>query len=117
MFRLDGKIALVTGSGGGLGVGVARALCRQGAHVVVNDMKAELSEETADRLRGEGFAASAAPFDVTKRDAVMEAVARIEADTGPTRYWSIMRAMPAARNISPPPSPTCRRNCGTVSSP
>jgi 3-oxoacyl-[acyl-carrier protein] reductase len=83
MFRLDGKIALVTGSGGGLGVGVARALCKQGAHVVVNDMNAELAEETAGKLRSEGFAASAAPFDVTQRDAVMEAVARIEADTGP----------------------------------
>ena len=83
MFRLDGKIALVTGSGAGLGVGVARTLCRQGAHVVINDMNADLAEVTSASLRAEGFAASAAPFDVTDRDAVIAAIDRIEADIGP----------------------------------
>ncbi|MDB5393435.1 MAG: family oxidoreductase [Rhodospirillales bacterium] len=83
MFRLDGKIALITGSGGGLGVGVARALCSQGAHVVINDLNPELAEQTSTMLCAEGFASSAAPFDVTQRGAVKESVARIERDTGP----------------------------------
>lgn len=83
MFRLDGKIALVTGSGGGLGVGIARALAIQGAHVVVNDKNAALADDTAATLRGDGLAASSVPFDVTQHDEVVEAVARLEREIGP----------------------------------
>ena len=38
MFRLDGKTALVTGAGFGMGAGIARALARQGARIIVNDI-------------------------------------------------------------------------------
>jgi NAD(P)-dependent dehydrogenase (short-subunit alcohol dehydrogenase family) len=83
MFRLDGKIALITGSGAGLGVGIARAMGGQGARVVVNDMDPALAAETAAALTAEGFIASAMPFDVTDGDAVKNGVARIEAEIGP----------------------------------
>jgi NAD(P)-dependent dehydrogenase (short-subunit alcohol dehydrogenase family) len=83
MFRLDGKIALVTGSGAGLGVGILRTMARQGARVVVNDMSPALAEETAAKLVAEGFSAVSVPFDVTDGEAVNEGVARIERDVGP----------------------------------
>jgi NAD(P)-dependent dehydrogenase (short-subunit alcohol dehydrogenase family) len=83
MFRLDGKIALVTGSGAGLGVGILRTMARQGARVVVNDMNPALAEDTAGKLVAEGLQASAVPFDVTDGEAVKDGIARIGRDVGP----------------------------------
>lgn len=83
MFRLDGKVALVTGSGGGLGVGIAQAMARQGATVVVNDLDPDRANATAETLRGAGHNASAAPFDVTDLAAVEAAIDRIVREVGP----------------------------------
>ncbi len=51
MFRLDGKTALVTGSATGLGQGIAVALARQGARVILSDRPGEPMEESLGQLR------------------------------------------------------------------
>ncbi|TLS47610.1 SDR family oxidoreductase [Streptomyces montanus] len=56
---LDGRVAIVTGAGRGLGRAYARALAAAGASVVVNDLDAEVAAETADAITGAGGAAVA----------------------------------------------------------
>jgi NAD(P)-dependent dehydrogenase (short-subunit alcohol dehydrogenase family) len=63
--RLDGRVALVTGAGQGVGAGIARVLAERGAEVVVNDLFAERAEAVAREVGGRAVA-----FDVTDLDAV-----------------------------------------------
>ena len=53
MFRLDGRLALVTGASGGIGGAIARTLHAQGAHVVLSSTRAEALQDLATEL-GEG---------------------------------------------------------------
>ena len=65
LFDLSGRVALVTGSGQGMGLGIVRALARQGARVVINDFYAERAENSAKALQAEGLEVCAAPGDIT----------------------------------------------------
>lgn len=71
MQLLDGKIALVTGAGRGLGAAIAEGLAQAGARVVIVDIDATGVEATAAALRDKGFSAEGAVLDVTDRPAVM----------------------------------------------
>lgn len=83
MFDLSGKTALVTGSGRGVGAGIARALASQGAKVAINDYFPERAEEMVAALGAQGVEAIAAAFDVTNMDAVKAGIAHIEVGLGP----------------------------------
>jgi NAD(P)-dependent dehydrogenase (short-subunit alcohol dehydrogenase family) len=75
MGRVDGKVALVAGAGGGIGGAGAEALAREGAAVLCTDIDAEAAEVTAGRIRAAGGRAAAQGLDVRDRAAVDGAVA------------------------------------------
>ena len=70
MTRLDGKTAIVTGGGTGIGRGVARALAREGAAVVIASRNTAVLETTAEELRDEGGKVFAVTADVTDESQV-----------------------------------------------
>lgn len=63
-FALDGKIALVTGAGRGLGLEIAKGLAAAGAHVLVNGRNREHLENALSIIRSAGGSADPLPFDV-----------------------------------------------------
>jgi len=63
---LQGRVALVTGAGSGLGRATARRLARGGAEVVVADLDVGNAEATAELVRSEGGSAHAVELDVTQ---------------------------------------------------
>ena len=75
MGRVDGKVALVAGAGGGIGGAGAEALAREGAAVVCADIDGAAAEAAAARIRTAGGRAIANALDVRDRSAVDDAVA------------------------------------------
>lgn len=82
-FRLDGHLALITGSSGGIGFALARAMGEAGASLVLNGRNTAKLEGAAAILRGEGFQVHTRVFDVTQAAAVQAAVQDIETAIGP----------------------------------
>ena len=81
-FRLDGRLALVTGSSGGIGLALARGLAQAGASVVLNGRDAGKLAQAVALLEGEGLKVHSRAFDVTKRDEIDASIAAIEAEIG-----------------------------------
>ncbi len=82
-FRLDGRLALVTGSSTGIGLALARGLAQAGAPVVLNGRDRARLAAAAAALRAEGHTVRESAFDATDPAAVEAAVASIEAQQGP----------------------------------
>jgi len=82
LFRLDGKVALVTGASYGIGFAIATAMAGAGATIVFNDIKQELVDKGLAAYEEKGIKAHGYVCDVTDEDAVNELVAKIEAEVG-----------------------------------
>jgi NAD(P)-dependent dehydrogenase (short-subunit alcohol dehydrogenase family) len=85
LFRLDGKVAIVTGGAGLYGQHICAALAEAGAHVVITSRDTDACAERAAALRRAGYAASSHPLDqadeesiVRLRDAVVATHGRID---------------------------------------
>jgi NAD(P)-dependent dehydrogenase (short-subunit alcohol dehydrogenase family) len=79
MFRLDGKTALVTGAGSGIGEAIALCFAGQGAQVWVVDRDAPKAAATVAAIRAAGGQADAAEADVSDPAAVAALAARLPA--------------------------------------
>jgi len=79
---LDGRVAIVTGGGGGLGEGICRALGAAGAAVAAVDAAREEAERVARRVSSDGATCVAVECDVSDRRSVEEMTRRVVADLG-----------------------------------
>lgn len=82
MRRLEGRIALVTGAGRGIGTAVSHRLAREGATVWVTDILQEKVDTLAAEIRKEGGQARAARLDIVDRAQWREVVGQIRASNG-----------------------------------
>ncbi|MEN3323258.1 gluconate 5-dehydrogenase [Mariniflexile soesokkakense] len=83
LFDLTGKIALVTGAVHGLGMSMAKGLGNAGATIVVNNNSKDSLESAVAEYKAAGLNAFGYVFDVTDEKAVIESIAKIEAEVGP----------------------------------
>ena len=82
MGRLDNKVAIITGGGGGIGGATCRRFAQEGARVAVLDRDLAAAQRTAEQIANEGGTALALACDITDRAAVDTAVQHIATEWG-----------------------------------
>jgi gluconate 5-dehydrogenase len=83
LFDLTGRVALVTGSGQGIGLNLARGLASAGARIVLNDVREDRLQAAVAACKADGIDTYGSVFDVTSIESVGAAVVDIEANFGP----------------------------------
>jgi 2-dehydro-3-deoxy-D-gluconate 5-dehydrogenase len=83
LFNLDGKVALVTGAGSGIGRGIAEGLALAGATIACADINAQIAEETAQKIRDcTGLLAYAVQVDVSDEARVRQVFQALDEQHG-----------------------------------
>jgi len=82
--KLEGKVAVVTGAGSGMGREIAKLFAREGAKVVVSDYVEQTAKETVDMIASAGGAATLAVADVSKEEDVQRMI-----DTAVNTYGTL----------------------------
>jgi gluconate 5-dehydrogenase len=83
LFNLAGKIALITGSGQGIGFGIAGGLGQAGATIILNGRNAERLNRAVSTLSQEGLKVFGYSFDVSDSKQVDQKISTIEREVGP----------------------------------
>src|SRR5690554_3921673 len=79
---INGKVALITGAGQGIGRAIALRLANDGADIAIVDLNDEKTQAVADEVRSLGRKATTFKADVTKRDDVYAAIDHAEKELG-----------------------------------
>ncbi len=82
MSTLANQVAVVTGSGRGIGRAIACALMKEGAKIVISDINEELCAKTAEELRALGAEAISVPCNVTQSESVAKMVEAVMKEWG-----------------------------------
>jgi len=80
--KLEGRVAVVTGTSANIGGGIAEGLAQEGASIVCVDSKPENARDCADSIAKAGGRATAITADVTNESQVMSAIAKVREDFG-----------------------------------
>jgi 3-oxoacyl-[acyl-carrier protein] reductase len=86
-FRVDGKVAVVTGAGSGIARASALALAGAGARVVCADIHEDTARATADQIVADGGTAEGVTLDVSKKVDVEAVAERVAAQYGGIHVW------------------------------
>jgi gluconate 5-dehydrogenase len=82
LFDLSGKIALITGSGQGIGFTLAKGMAEAGCTVILNDIIEDRLNESVNQLKKDGFNANGVVFDVRNEDQINSSIEKIVQDVG-----------------------------------
>ena len=83
LFEIKGKTALITGSGRGIGLTLARGLGQAGCRVVLSDIDETQMAKSVKALTSEGISAFGSVFDVRDEEGIQKAVGKVIQDVGP----------------------------------
>lgn len=80
--KVKDQVAIITGSGRGIGRAIAEVLLGEGARVVISDINAEVTKQTADELNKGGAQVIGVPCNVTDKESVEKMVTEVVAQWG-----------------------------------